>query len=239
MNGLTLAVDTSSNLGRMVVFDRQRIIAHLGLDLPKTHSETLLNRLDFLLRECRLDLSQFDHLMAVLGPGSFTGTRIGTVVIKTLAYHYKIPVLGLSSLLLLMMDGVRQSPNSGDCIGLIPGIRDELYFGRYRNHPGTIPILIEETLILKAELPERISTGEAVFTRSEKLAADWNQPFPLSLVRGFAADWPLLLSDTDRLTIPLSDFQPLYLRESEAELVHRRQKKKKYQLYIENLWNEV
>lgn len=239
MNGLTLAIDTSSNLGRIVIFDEHHIWGHLGLEFPKNHFENLFQRLDFLLRECKLELSQFDYLMAVIGPGSFTGTRIGTVVIKTLAYHFQKPILALSSLLVMVMDGRPGLLEQQDCFCLIPGIRDEIYLGLYRGFSNGIPCTIEETLILQSELPGRIAPDGLVYTRSDKLVSTWTHQTRLRVIRGFPADWTLLLRDVSRFQVELDQFQPLYLRESEAELVHRQQKKKKYQLYIENLWNGI
>lgn len=79
-----LGVDTTRKIARIFVYDDQsdQKCYNLKMDENIKHSEGLFLYLEKLLNESKLSLNDFDYLSAVVGPGSFTGIRVGMSVIK-------------------------------------------------------------------------------------------------------------------------------------------------------------
>jgi tRNA threonylcarbamoyladenosine biosynthesis protein TsaB len=95
---LVMGVDISSEIGALGLVDETGLLGEANLRLIHRHSERLLPNIDSLLKETGYSLSELDGLSVTLGPGSFTGLRIGLSTIKTLVQVLKIPVIGLSTL---------------------------------------------------------------------------------------------------------------------------------------------
>lgn len=72
-----LAVDTATSWQSVAILDGQRIVARRDQDAGKSHSKLLLQAIDQLFTESGLSLKQLDGLVVSIGPGSFTGLRVG------------------------------------------------------------------------------------------------------------------------------------------------------------------
>ncbi|MBI3543573.1 MAG: tRNA (adenosine(37)-N6)-threonylcarbamoyltransferase complex dimerization subunit type 1 TsaB [Deltaproteobacteria bacterium] len=93
-----LAVDTSQLQAAVCLLDGANVVAgHTG-SVDVAHSEGLLPHVDSLLRKASIRLDQLDGFAAGVGPGSFTGIRIGCATIKALAQVLGKPVVAFSSL---------------------------------------------------------------------------------------------------------------------------------------------
>ena len=93
-----LAVDTATKSCSVAVTDRETLLAELTVANGRTHSRHLMNIIDTVLEMAELQAEQLDGFAATIGPGSFTGLRIGLSTIKGLAYALHKPVVGVSSL---------------------------------------------------------------------------------------------------------------------------------------------
>ncbi|MBP8645125.1 MAG: tRNA (adenosine(37)-N6)-threonylcarbamoyltransferase complex dimerization subunit type 1 TsaB [Syntrophobacteraceae bacterium] len=93
-----LAADTSTPTGSVALMDGDHLLAEWTLHSGQTHNRRLLKTLDSLLREVGWDLDQVQGFGVTLGPGSFTGLRIGLTTLKTLAWVTNRPFVGVSSL---------------------------------------------------------------------------------------------------------------------------------------------
>ncbi len=82
-----LAIETSTMLGGVAVADRQKgLIAETRLNVKTTHSERLMTVIDNILKQSELALGDIDAFAVAIGPGSFTGLRIGLSTAKGLSY---------------------------------------------------------------------------------------------------------------------------------------------------------
>lgn len=93
-----LAVESAAAIGSAAILENEKRLAELTLDTGNTHSESLLPTVDALLRLTGLALTDIDLFAASVGPGSFTGIRIGVATIKGLAFGSDRCCLGVSSL---------------------------------------------------------------------------------------------------------------------------------------------
>jgi tRNA threonylcarbamoyl adenosine modification protein YeaZ len=96
-----LAWDTSSKSGSIVAFESEKVLAELTLNVDSTHSERLLWGIHQVLEAARWTLHDVDVFGVGLGPGSFTGLRIGVTTARTLAHTLQKPLVGVSSLAVL------------------------------------------------------------------------------------------------------------------------------------------
>ena len=124
-----LVIDTSSKLCSVAVkYDDKRI--YKTLDEGRTHSETLLPLIDEILKENNISLDKIDVLGVVIGPGSFTGIRIGISTIKAISSAKDIPTITISSTEVLARNIINSSMFK---IGIIDARNDQVYAGVYTN----------------------------------------------------------------------------------------------------------
>ena len=93
-----LSISTSSNIASVAISENDKYILELNIDNNKTHSETLMPLVSELLKKTNLNLSDIDLIACDVGPGSFTGIRIGISSIKAIAESLKVPVISVTSL---------------------------------------------------------------------------------------------------------------------------------------------
>ena len=93
-----LCIDTSSNLCSVAILEDNNLINKLELNNGLTHSETLLPLIKELLDKNNLSLKDIDLIVSDIGPGSFTGIRIGVATVKAFSDSLNIPCIGISSL---------------------------------------------------------------------------------------------------------------------------------------------
>ena len=93
-----LGVDTSTPIGSVGLIDGERFIAEHTLSIVKAHSSRLMPAIDQILRWADLTVHDLDACAVGIGPGSFTGIRIGVGTIKSLCYALKKPIVGVSTL---------------------------------------------------------------------------------------------------------------------------------------------
>ena len=95
---IILAVDTTAFTGSVALLEKTRLIAELNIDSSSTHSERLLPAVDFLLKTNQLSIQDMEGFAVSVGPGSFTGIRIGLSTVKSFSYASGKPVAGVSTL---------------------------------------------------------------------------------------------------------------------------------------------
>ena len=96
-----LAVDTSAVCASVAVTDGDKILSECSINTGLTHSRTLLPMIDSALKNGEINIEGIDYFACSVGPGSFTGIRIGVAAIKGLADSLKkkcIPVSTLEAL---------------------------------------------------------------------------------------------------------------------------------------------
>lgn len=93
-----LAIDTSSKKCSVCIYEDSHVIINLNNDDEKTHSVKLMPMVDQAFKETGLSLDDISLLVCCIGPGSFTGVRIGISTVKAFADVKNIPVVGITSL---------------------------------------------------------------------------------------------------------------------------------------------
>lgn len=95
---LTLSIETSDYMGGVALVRDGRPVAEVGLASKETHSRRLMVVIKWLMQRLGADWSDLDILAVGLGPGSFTGLRIGLATAKGLAFALGLPLIGVPTL---------------------------------------------------------------------------------------------------------------------------------------------
>jgi len=95
---LILAVDTTTLSGSVALLENKRLLSEAGFDCPSTHSRRLLPAIDFVLKTSQKEVNEIEGFAAAVGPGSFTGIRIGLSTVKSLAFASGKPIAAVSTL---------------------------------------------------------------------------------------------------------------------------------------------
>jgi tRNA threonylcarbamoyladenosine biosynthesis protein TsaB len=124
-----LAVDSSGNVCAAAVLKDERILSEYYVDNLKTHSETLEPMADACLSAAGLSLKDIDLFACAVGPGSFTGLRIGAGMIKAFAHASGKSAIGVNTL-----DALAFTVSGTDEIvcPVIDARRGEVYTAVYR-----------------------------------------------------------------------------------------------------------
>lgn len=96
--GRLLALDTSTAVMSVAILEEGRLLKEVHILADRTHSLHLMPMIQELIQACGMKLSELSAIAVGVGPGSYTGVRIGVTAAKTLAWTLKLPIIGVSSL---------------------------------------------------------------------------------------------------------------------------------------------
>lgn len=154
-----LAFDTSSPRGSIALLEGRELQAEIRLRHPRTHSENLVRSIHFLLNALDWKLEDLDLVASGIGPGSFTGIRIGISTGLGIAQSLAIPFAGVSGL----EAHAFRLLSTGGVIGVILNAhRDQVYYAEYRNSAGRMRVEKPASLIHISELP-MITAGRRMY----------------------------------------------------------------------------
>ncbi len=136
-----LALDTTTDISSIAITDGPEVLAEYNFLHRMDLSQRLMPSIVGLLKDCKLEMSDLQAVGVSLGPGSFTGLRIGVVTAKTLAQTLGIPIAGIVTLDLLAHQ-FDYLPDALVC-PLIKVRKGEVYHALYRTTGGGIERLTE------------------------------------------------------------------------------------------------
>ena len=121
-----LSIDTSSDVCSVAILEDDNLIKELNITDSKTHSENLMPLVDKLFKETGLQLSDMGAIACSIGPGSFTGIRIGIATVKAMAEVFNLPVIGVTSL-----ETLAEIESNSTIVSLIDARNEQVYCGIY------------------------------------------------------------------------------------------------------------
>jgi tRNA threonylcarbamoyladenosine biosynthesis protein TsaB len=225
-----LAIETATMLGGIALLDDSAgLIAEIRLNVKSTHSERLMTGVDYILKQSSLTISDIDFFALSIGPGSFTGLRIGLSTIKGLSYATGKPVVTVPTLEALAL-------NFPYCkypvCTMLDARKNEVYAALFRWDGDGFKRLLHESAMPVSKLAETIMhyiddkvmlTGEgtllyrdkitkyfrgrALFASPDKMAPSPANSAILGIKKAFNGEF-----------LELSSLVPFYIRKSEAEL---------------------
>jgi tRNA threonylcarbamoyl adenosine modification protein YeaZ len=129
---MILALETSSSLCAVCILDpvSGRVLGEVSNDIGRGHAERLMDDISHALNQAGIDYSDLTAAACGIGPGSFTGIRVGVAAARGFGLALKIPVHGVSSLQAIALLAMAQA--GGNAILAVQDAgRDELYAQRF------------------------------------------------------------------------------------------------------------
>jgi len=226
---LILSIDTATPCSSVALTRGTRkdgmVLASLGLSSKVTHSRRLLSAIDYLMSETEVGWESVEAIAVSLGPGSFTGLRIGMATAKGLAFAADKPMIGVSTL-----DGLASkcAPSPWIC-AVLDARKNEVYAAFYRTGDEGLTVLSGKPMVTSPEkLAEcitdpvvRVGDGVNVYGDVWKFLLEANVMFaPAFLHQPSASSLGFIgkekLRNGDILTE--AEAVPTYIRSSDAEL---------------------
>ena len=196
---LVLALDTSTvvNVG---LARGDQVLATATVADQMAHVEQLMPLVSECLDAAGVGAPDLDQLVVGVGPGPFTGLRVGVVTAHVLGFVLRIGLRGVCSLDVLAAQFVAESP--GEFVVATDAKRREVYWARY----SPLGVRVEEPSVSRpSELPRLPVIGPAADLYADQLLA---VPGPRSMDPGVLA--------TTGTTLPDAGHEPLYLRHPDA-----------------------
>ena len=229
---LVLAIDTATKIGSVALYnDKTGVIGEINLYVKVNHSNVIMDAVDSLFKLSGLTIKDVDRIAVTIGPGSFTGIRIGTAIAKGLAYSLKKPIVGVNELDVLAHMG----ENREDIIvPLIDARKERVYFSKYRYIDN---ILLREEEYKDGELREILDDlkgkkvtfiGDGAIVNEKLINEILEKDYTIfskanSIPRaGVAAQISLHLPEDNLYTL-----EPLYVNKSQAEREKEEREKRK------------
>lgn len=223
---IVLGIDTSTTQTSVALGTERGTLASLGFAGP-ARRDAVVPALDHLLSWSGLELSQVGGIAVGLGPGLFTGLRVGVVTAKTLAQVLTAPIVGIPSLDALAF----RVRHTGRLIGaVIDARRGEVFYAFYRPVPGGVfregnqqvgsPEHLAADLEALGEDVLLVGNGAILYGHGLETAgsgvelASPAEAYPPAPALVELAIPRFLREEQDRLT----ELVPLYLRRSDAEI---------------------
>ncbi len=224
---LILALESTAQIASAALWQDGKMLALSSLSSGNTHSTTLLPMVEQMLKSTGKRISDVDLFACTVGPGSFTGVRIGAATLQGLAFGTDKPCVGISSLAAMAYQ-LRGFP--GILCPVIGARRSQLYSALFRSDGEHITRLTEDGIVLAPDLTAYLAPydepvhftgdgyGDAV--KSTVHPQLCTTPVALRVPSAFAAAeaaYDLYESTADKSVFTLASVQPVYLRKTQAE----------------------
>lgn len=223
---LILGVTTATQQVGCAVGGHEGVLASAHSARGKRHAESLAPSIDFVRRQARIELNEISVVAIDIGPGLFTGLRVGIAAAKSMALALRVPMIGISSLDLLAWP-VRHT--SREIVAVIDARRGEVFHARYRPTPGGVQRISGPSVTAPRDLRADLEASDAEYLLvgdgALRYASEWS-----GLVRAELAEQYLAYPNAASLVqlaharairedfVQPWELEPLYLRPPDAEI---------------------
>jgi tRNA threonylcarbamoyladenosine biosynthesis protein TsaB len=222
---IILGIESATQQVGCALGGHEGVLALFESARDRRHAESLAPAIEFTCRQARIELDEVSCIAVDIGPGLFTGLRVGLATAKMLAHALRIPMIGISSLDLLAFP-VRHTNRL--IAAVIDAKRGEVFWALYRQVPGGVQRMVEPRVGTAADLAGDLASmhgdvlciGDGALRYRDVLegpgiefAEQWmSHPSAAPLVqlahaRALREQW-----------VQPSQLEPLYLRQPDAEI---------------------
>lgn len=204
-----LAINTAFMTANLALKTEKGIVVLKDIDAKSKHSENVLKTVDEMCQEANVNVLDLKTVAVVIGPGSFTGLRIGTAIAKALACVNKdVKFVSISSLSLMAYIASKKDIVDGDFYCVLNALSD-LYFVCKFSKDG---IKLEEEKMISREEYDAIKEKKVALVGDLKFA-DLKE---IEISGNNLLEYALLQEEKDNF-VKEQDLLPVYLRLSQAE----------------------
>lgn len=221
-----LAIDTALGACSVAITDAEAVLARLSNKRLRGHAEQLMPMVEKALNDAGLEYSDLDLLAVTVGPGTFTGLRIGLAAIRAIAIASAIPAQGVTTLQILAAAAMEKEKSETPLYVAIDGRRQECFVQKFDisdgagprplNEARSIP-LIEIAAYLGHKPAYIVGSGVELIARHMDFVAG-----PISPVALDPDPDPVLIAREAEIAFktrpPKGPPEPVYLRAPDAKL---------------------
>jgi tRNA threonylcarbamoyladenosine biosynthesis protein TsaB len=224
---IVLGIETATDQVGCALGGVEGLLSSFHAARGRRHAEMLVPAIDFVCRSVGIELREISVVAVDVGPGLFTGLRVGIATAKSMAQALRVPMIGLSSLDLLAHQ-VRYCKKL--IVPVIDAKRNEVFSGMYRHVPGGVQRVGEYRVgpvrDLADELAARGEDALLVGDGAIRYASELGGDHGMVEMGGLGAAYPSAV-DLVELAHPRAlreefvqprELEPLYLRKADAEL---------------------
>jgi tRNA threonylcarbamoyladenosine biosynthesis protein TsaB len=221
---LILGIETATPQVSVAIGGHEGVIGLFEIARGRRHAETLMPAIDFLCTQTDIEIGEIGVVAVDVGPGLFTGMRVGLAAAKALAQALRIPMIGLSSLDLLAFPHRR---SDRVVVPVVDARKGEVFYAMYRQVPGGLqqvaPPRVAEVDELVADLLARsqevLCVGDGALRYRDEICDGYRCEFAdeaspsagplvqLAHAKALREEWA-----------QPADIHPLYLRAPDAEI---------------------
>jgi len=221
---LILGIETATEQVSVALGGHEGVIALFEVARGRRHAETLTPAIDFVCAQADIGLDELGLVAVDVGPGLFTGMRVGLAAAKALAFALHVPMIGIPSLDLLAF---RHRRTDRVVVPVVDARKGEVFYAMYRPVPGGVQQVVSPRVGPVAELvadllarsQDSLCVGDGALRYQAELLdgyhceiADVAHPSAAQLVqlahaRALREEW-----------VSPAEIQPMYLRQPDAQI---------------------
>ncbi|MGI9051533.1 MAG: tRNA (adenosine(37)-N6)-threonylcarbamoyltransferase complex dimerization subunit type 1 TsaB [Ilumatobacteraceae bacterium] len=221
---LILGIETATEQVSVALGGHEGVIALFEVARGRRHAETLTPAIDFICAQADIGLDELGLIAVDVGPGLFTGMRVGLAAAKALAFALHVPMIGIPSLDLLAF---RQLRTDRVVVPVVDARKGEVFYAMYRPVPGGVQQVVRPRVgpigdlvaDLLARSQESLCVGDGALRYQAEIldgyhceVSDVAHPSAAQLVqlahaRALREEW-----------VSPAEIQPMYLRQPDAQI---------------------
>jgi len=211
---IVLGIDSSTDILAVGLANERGVIAETMVDSAREHASKIVGLVDSLISEAKISREEIEGIAVAIGPGSFTGLRVGLAVAKGMARALGIPIIGVSTFEVLA-DRLRD--RFPECVLIGKARKGEYYLCRLASD---IDIMSHFELVREDDLPDKIGQRPYGFIEADHGGAGLSGnelPSEMLAISGGHLARLGALKFADGYQDELSDIEPFYVAPSQAE----------------------
>ena len=223
---LILGIETATQQVSVAIGGHEGVLGSFEVSRGRRHAETLAPAIEFLCQQADIQIAEFGAIAVDIGPGLFTGMRVGLAAGKAIAQALRVPMIGISSLDLLAFP-LRHADRT--IAAVIDARKSELFYAFYRPVPGGVQRVTEPRVgsvgDLVADLMARgqnvVCVGDGALRYRAEISADFMCDFAEQFLSHPSAAPLVQLAHARALRedwVNPWEIQPMYLRAPDAQI---------------------
>lgn len=226
-----LAIDTSSFPASAAIADDNVILGEYVIRNQRKHSQNIMVMVQRLFDDINMNISEIDAFAVTVGPGSFTGLRIGISTIRAFAQAMNKPAIAVNTLEALAYNFA--CTENAIIIPMLDARRDEVFAAAYTFDEASIKEIMPPSVVTVDEIKELFRDGSVIYTgdgaiKNKEEISIYGKMAPANLSEVRAASVAALAFEKSKagLASGYGEIKPLYLRKSQAEREYEERKAK-------------
>ncbi len=226
-----LGIDTSSMAASIAVIEDDKLICEFVVNDTKTHSQKLMVMIENMLKISDIDINDIDLLAVCIGPGSFTGIRIGVSTAKAISHVNDVPIVAVNSLESLAENASLTKKN---IVPILDAQKNQVYSAEYKYNmtDKEDSLNVRKGIEIKevgALVEEIKNSDEAVYKYLDKFKNIENATVCDSIYN-VSKGSSLCLSAINKYKLGKDiyncyDIKPMYIKKSQAEIQYEQKNK--------------